>query len=406
MSLPIQNNDARWLVYQNILGKQPVTRPVEYQEPCHAEELRTFLHTTKSWSQTSFCARAWSSCTTRVKNALAQYHSATDTIVGLLAHLYLDLGLNMVFLPVSRLCQSQAFLQFAASSILHAEAFASSYNAGIMQQTVMNSKRGKTLRVLDCHTSKIELPFWLSSPHSGRKSLFVQHEGKDLIKVLMGSHEIGALKTKCETTAVAMLQDMLSEHSLHLRPKAVTLTLFIRLFLADWFIHGVGGSSYEPLVDHMMREYYGMDQMKYGVATCTMTLPIADTVSQHQKSTQQFDNQFRRLKYTPEDYLDASSQTDKMVQALIDNKQVLINKSRDCSQGKTERHHAWQQINSINTELNKYVKNQESAIQKQQRKAAELRQSGEICNSRDYFFGLFPEHNLLELLQTCNFSGA
>jgi len=408
MSLPIQNNDSRWLVYQNALREQQVSYPVEYQEPCHDEELLSFLHTSTSWSQTSMCAQAWRDYEAIVKNTLPQCHSIADTMVGLLAYLYRDLGLNMLFLPVSQLCQSQAFLQFAASSILRAQAFASSYNTGIMQQTAMDSRHVKRLKALalDHQTSKIELPFWLSSPHYGRQSLFIQRESKDLLNIIMGSQKIGVLKTKCEITAATMLQDMLNKYGIHLRPKAVTLTLFVRLFLADWFIHGVGGSSYEPLVDHMMREYYGMDQTKYGVATCTMTLPIADTVGQHQESTQQLDNQFRRLKYTPEDYLDASSQTDTMVKTLIENKQMLIDKSRDYSLGKTERHRAWQQINSINTELNKYVRSQESMIQEQQRKAEELRQSEEICNSRDYFFGLFPKHTLLELLQTCDFRGA
>ncbi len=46
-----------------------------------------------------------------------------------------------------------------------------------------------------------------------------------------------------------------------LRPKAVSLTTFIQLYLADWFVHGIGGSLYEPVTDYVIENYFGVSGM-------------------------------------------------------------------------------------------------------------------------------------------------
>ena len=39
-----------------------------------------------------------------------------------------------------------------------------------------------------------------------------------------------------------------------LRPRALTLTLFARLCVADFFIHGIGGGKYDEVTDRIIRE--------------------------------------------------------------------------------------------------------------------------------------------------------
>ena len=49
------------------------------------------------------------------------------------------------------------------------------------------------------------------------------------------------------------------EAGISLAPKAVTLTLFARVFLADLFLHGVGGARYDEVTDGIMRRMYGIE---------------------------------------------------------------------------------------------------------------------------------------------------
>src|SRR3989442_12865445 len=61
---------------------------------------------------------------------------------------------------------------------------------------------------------------------------------------------------------------------LAIRPRALTLTAFTRLCLADLFVHGVGGGRYDRVTDAVIREYFGLEPPAYAVTTATMHLPL------------------------------------------------------------------------------------------------------------------------------------
>src|SRR3989442_2128465 len=61
---------------------------------------------------------------------------------------------------------------------------------------------------------------------------------------------------------------------LPIRPRALTLTAFTRLCLADLFVHGVGGGRYDRVTDAVIREYFGLEPPAYAVTTATMHLPL------------------------------------------------------------------------------------------------------------------------------------
>ena len=49
----------------------------------------------------------------------------------------------------------------------------------------------------------------------------------------------------------------------NLRPRALTLTLFARLCLGDFFIHGIGGGKYDEVTDAIIRDYFGVEPPAY-----------------------------------------------------------------------------------------------------------------------------------------------
>ncbi len=58
------------------------------------------------------------------------------------------------------------------------------------------------------------------------------------------------------------------------RTRALTTTLFARLFLADLFIHGIGGGKYDELTDAIVRRFYGFEPPRYLVLSATRWLPL------------------------------------------------------------------------------------------------------------------------------------
>ncbi|MFM8273027.1 MAG: hypothetical protein ACKODX_11930 [Gemmata sp.] len=60
----------------------------------------------------------------------------------------------------------------------------------------------------------------------------------------------------------------------NLRPRALTLTLFARVCLGDFFIHGIGGGKYDEVTDAIIRDYFGIEPPAYQVLSATLHLPL------------------------------------------------------------------------------------------------------------------------------------
>ena len=58
------------------------------------------------------------------------------------------------------------------------------------------------------------------------------------------------------------------------RSRALTNTLFARLFLADLFVHGIGGGKYDELTDDIIRRFYGCEPPAFLVLSATRLLPL------------------------------------------------------------------------------------------------------------------------------------
>lgn len=56
-------------------------------------------------------------------------------------------------------------------------------------------------------------------------------------------------------------------------PRALTLTLFLRAVVCDFFLHGAGGAGYEPAVDRLFQEGLGVSPPPWGWLTGTFLLP-------------------------------------------------------------------------------------------------------------------------------------
>src|SRR5690606_40649648 len=92
----------------------------------------------------------------------------------------------------------------------------------------------------------IELPFWAITPAGIRRKLYVKRVGGDLEL----SHLEGTV-ARIPAAGGEEAVEALLEAGVQVRPKAVPLTVFHRLFVADLFVHGTGGGRYDQGAGHL-----------------------------------------------------------------------------------------------------------------------------------------------------------
>ncbi|MBM3980843.1 MAG: hypothetical protein FJ304_11265 [Planctomycetes bacterium] len=141
-------------------------------------------------------------------------------------------------LPVSRLSQTKAFQLFAAELIDNRTRFRAAYNAAIRAYRAVNGVRSAHHPAPEL--AEDEVPLWEQMP-GGRRRL----------------------------RGVTM--DITPNR---LRPRALTLTLFARVCLGDFFIHGIGGGKYDEVTDAIIRDYFGIEPPSYQVLSATLHLPL------------------------------------------------------------------------------------------------------------------------------------
>jgi hypothetical protein len=67
----------------------------------------------------------------------------------------------------------------------------------------------------------------------------------------------------------------LASQKLRLSPRALTLTTFLRMFVVDQFVHGIGGGLYDQVTDRIISDWFGCTPPAFSVATATMFFPLA-----------------------------------------------------------------------------------------------------------------------------------
>src|SRR5690606_35075544 len=68
---------------------------------------------------------------------------------------------------------------------------------------------------------------------------------------------------------------LLRQAGRRLAPRALTLTLFARLMLADNFVHGIGGGRYDQVLERLIERHLGLQAPRFAVTTATLHFPTA-----------------------------------------------------------------------------------------------------------------------------------
>ena len=145
-------------------------------------------------------------------------------------------GVANLELPVSRLATLTSFAEFVAAIEDRLSEFRAIYNASLQAYRKRHRLRSKDHPAPELAPG--ERPFWRIAP-TGRE------------------------------------RPMRSYPAHELRPRALTLTLYVRRMLADFFLHGLGGGLYDEVTDDIARRFFDRELPPYGVFTLTSRLPLS-----------------------------------------------------------------------------------------------------------------------------------
>ncbi len=234
----------------------------------------------------------------------------------------------------------------------------------------------------------LELPFWAWQAGQTRRGRLFARRQPDRIALRVGNDTWPALGR-----GASLVQDALAlvqSGRYAIRSRALTNTLFARVFLCDLFIHGLGGGKYDELTDHLIHRLYGIEPPGYLVLSATLLLPVP-TYPATAADCRQLQRRARDLHYNPQRHLDAMLQVDGRVRELVRRKQELIELPYSSI---VERQERMAHLQQVTEQLRSYLANAELAARQGLERCEREVRANALLRDRDYAFCLYPEDKL------------
>ena len=315
------------------------------------------------------------------------------------------LGLSLTESMGSALADTDAFLIFAADAIAAPGRMHRAYNAALA--AVSLGPDHAVARPLGVVGDGLELPFWtLRAGVPGRHRLVVRAAHGEVY--LGDDHgplgDLSPADLGSADRAVPALRRLLRDAGASLRPRAVTLTLFDRLLLADVFVHGIGGAAYDAATDLLFAPLYGVEAPPFVVASATLRLPL-DVATVTEETRRHARQALRDVHHNPERCFVGREPPSAASTALIAAKAVAVARHvalRELPrpEKKARRDELAQGHRRIG-ELNRELAARLGAEGTARRLAVERLEAGRpgaaVATARGYFYGLFPEGKLERL---------
>jgi hypothetical protein len=296
-------------------------------------------------------------------------------------------------LHVSGLFWLEAYQRFVWQLLTDLPRFADVYNRTITAYRLANGVRSANhpAPLLDVGHDQIEAPFWMTWYGQDHRSRFYVHRDGDQLRFTNGSH--------ISANPAQFMHEWpeFSESGTHFYPRALTLTLFARVCLGDFFIHGIGGGKYDEVTDAIIRDYFGLEPPAYQVLSATLHLPLPGFPATADDAARQ-ERLVRDLHWNPQRHLTAENARRSEVAALVREREVLV--AAEPPQGAHARRRGWfRALQAVTEQLRPFVEDQvpraEADLERTRAEAA----ANAVLRRRDYSWVLYPEETLRPFLQ-------
>lgn len=366
----------------------------------------------QSWSIEPLVTKCWPHVVTRAGQRLAETGKASLSECLTAGRVFLEREWSQgnLELPISRLCETDAFGSFAAHVLLNAEEFRRVYNQVLDEYRRVHRIRSSSHPVpeLQRENGWCETPFWIwqvDDPRRGR--LFVRHSVDGL--ELATSPDQGAIVSclafsrdaTCEeaSSAIARLQ----RAGVRLRTRALTTTLFSRICLCDLFVHGIGGAKYDTMTDRIATRFFGVKLPDYLTLSATIWLPLGQPHAVTPGDLSLLQQMLRELQQNPQRYVGRDLSVD--AQRLVDEKLELIAEQQmsgaAVASAETSRQgrKRYRRFPEINRALARETIDQQNSLRDELRATEQRLAANRILTSREFSFCLYPADTMWSMVE-------
>lgn len=286
------------------------------------------------------------------------------------------------------------WLPLRAELLLNAGRFAASYNAALAEYRRDFKVRGANRPIPDLliEPEIVELPLWAYRQDGLRFRIGVRSREDRIALIVRG--ETIAVFSRAEIPNLQAAD--LDLGGWLIRPRALTLTLWARLFLADLFIHGIGGAKYDRITDSIIRSYFGIDPPPIACVSATLRLGLPVTIG---PMPERIRFELRDLQWNPQRHV-----TDGRVAGdLISRRAAAVERAGQLREGAPANHRARREVFHVIRDLNRQILETAPEVARRlAQAAAESKRTDEqrkIAAGREYFFALYPQAELLRLVK-------
>jgi hypothetical protein len=294
-------------------------------------------------------------------------------------------GCHNLELPVSALCQTEPFAWFACHLLTELPRFHADYNAGVHDYRKRHGIRSRNHPVPDLAEEDgwLETPFWGWRAGATRRGRLFARAQSDGIALRIGDEAWPSLPVK-DPTAAWMERE---RQGLKVRSRALTNTLYARLFLSDLFIHGIGGGKYDELTDDLIRRFYECEPPEFLVLSATRLLPLP-TAAVRPDDHYRLARELRDVRWNPQRHLPDG---DSSLRDLAARKKSLIAAEPTDAAGKLER---FLDLRAVTTRLAAPLTESANRLHEELAVTDRNLDANAVLRRRDYAFCLYPEETL------------
>jgi hypothetical protein len=287
---------------------------------------------------------------------------------------------------IQRLVELDSFQRFVRDILEHSVPFAEVYNSAVSRYREINciQSQGHPVPNLTRNSDWVESPFWGQHyggyHHALRGRLFAKNDGTHVrVDEGPGVSVDEAIRT------------------FRIRPRALTLTLFARVCLGDFFIHGIGGGKYDEVTDAIIRDYFHIEPPAYQVLSATLHLPLPGFPTTPD-DLKRAESRVRDLHWNPQRHLAPENLARPEVQALVERKAALA-AAEPPRTDHAARREWFRQLQRVTEELGPFVAKQEPVAEAELARVRAEVAANEVLRRRDYAWVLYPEETLRPFLQ-------
>ncbi len=292
-------------------------------------------------------------------------------------------------LKVSEISKSIGFYNFVWLIIKNIEDFVDIYN----EATKLNIKRKKNIyqpvKLLYNEKNIYELPFWYIK--GKRYRLFIKKNNNKLH--FLGENNLSLIEIDQANKGEAEIINILKKNII-IFPKAITLTMILRMFFSDLFIHGTGGASYDKVTNYILKKFFKLkDELKYLIVTGNIYLPLDIDINKIEEKYIEKKRWLNNVKYHPEKFMNK-----ELAEYYIGEKRKLslqLNRTKNPA----ERRKIHNKLKSIHQEMVDFFKRRIEIVEETIKDYEKILKYKDVFLEREYPYFFYLENiNFSEIL--------